>query len=543
MESDTILLLYPNARPAPMTRAYKKPMNTMRSKSNSLQDVQWNTQGIMRPPDLSSSQPQATMSCTASSRSIRSTSSSPSVSSAGSVIVQTATKALSAVKTAVKTALRPKKKARVGQDKADEANTAASQSDKDNIAELKRLQAIKDKVDVVYNKDHRKAHVFHCAAKRCKGKGTVRRYQDSKDRAATSNLKTHAVRCFRPEAVNAAFSADNSTSPRDGSIFAAFARQGQQPVTVSHRALTAQETRARIALWCAESNRPMNIVQDHQFTTLMQAGRPSTIIPSPSTVLRDIKTAFEASRASIDKILRDHDGRVHFATDAWTSPNHQAMVAWMVHLHHEGNILVFLLDVCEVDKSHTGETLVAAFHQMLIKHGLKNKILAVNADNASSNDTQTDALDALPNSFSCVNCVRCFNHTLQLAVKALLRPFSKEDGDKDDEAEALPELEPTDEDDDDEDGDDTEMTKLTSRTLLPVSLQKSSQPCWPTQRQLALSSSSCGLREHLIPRDVQTRWNSTFDMLRETLKYCTTVDAITADKALNLRHFELSDDE
>ncbi|KAG6804729.1 hypothetical protein H0H92_002843, partial [Tricholoma furcatifolium] len=73
------------------------------------------------------------------------------------------------------------------------------------------------------------------------------------------------------------------------------------------------------------------------------------------------------------QLLREHEGHVHFATDAWTSPNHRAMVAWTVHLHHQGHILVFLLDVLEVPESHTGATLAAAFHRMLINHGLKNK--------------------------------------------------------------------------------------------------------------------------------------------------------------------------
>ncbi|KAG6839609.1 hypothetical protein C0991_000965 [Blastosporella zonata] len=54
---------------------------------------------------------------------------------------------------------------------------------------------------------------------------------------------------------------------------------------------------------------------------------------------------------------------------------------------------------------------------------------------------------------------------------------------------------------------------------------------------------SLGLHWCLIPRDVRTQWNSTFDMLQMALSYCMAVDAITADKALNLRHYELFDDE
>jgi hypothetical protein len=44
----------------------------------------------------------------------------------------------------------------------------------------------------------------------------------------------------------------------------------------------------------------------------------------------------------------EYPGKLSFGTDAWTSPNHRAFVAWTVHLQHEGHPLVFLLDIIEV---------------------------------------------------------------------------------------------------------------------------------------------------------------------------------------------------
>jgi hypothetical protein len=62
--------------------------------------------------------------------------------------------------------------------------------------------------------------------------------------------------------------------------------------------------RAHIARWCAESNRPLNIVKDRQFEILMKTGRPGTSIPSPSTVTRDVKLVFERTRERINRILK-----------------------------------------------------------------------------------------------------------------------------------------------------------------------------------------------------------------------------------------------
>lgn len=55
---------------------------------------------------------------------------------------------------------------------------------------------------------------------------------------------------------------------------------------------------------------------------------------------------------------------------------------------------------------------------------LTKKILTVNTDNATSNDTQTTKLDQLDNTFNEENQVRCFNHTLQLSTKAVLKLFN-----------------------------------------------------------------------------------------------------------------------
>ena len=89
----------------------------------------------------------------------------------------------------------------------------------------------------------RVAHFFACSSKNCKTETRgVRRYQDKKDKASTANLQHHAIRCFGEDAVNEALKGESSGS-RSGNIFSAFARQGQRPVTYSHRAHLTPEFR------------------------------------------------------------------------------------------------------------------------------------------------------------------------------------------------------------------------------------------------------------------------------------------------------------
>ena len=65
-----------------------------------------------------------------------------------------------------------------------------------------------------------------------------------------------------------------------------------------------------------------------------------------------------------------------------------------------------------------------AFQAMLECFSLTEKILTVNADNATANNKQTTKLDSLNNSFNEENCVWCFNHTIQLSATTLLKPFN-----------------------------------------------------------------------------------------------------------------------
>jgi len=96
-------------------------------------------------------------------------------------------------------------------------------------------------------------------------------YQDKGDKSLTANLRHHAVRCFGEDGVNATMKGEAAGS-QSGSIFNAFAHQGQRPVKHSNRAYTSLEfryvynwyeclrqlmyTSAHIAKWVAKKQPP-----------------------------------------------------------------------------------------------------------------------------------------------------------------------------------------------------------------------------------------------------------------------------------------------
>ena len=46
-----------------------------------------------------------------------------------------------------------------------------------------------------------------------------------------------------------------------------------------------------------------------------------------------------------------------------------------------------------------------------------------------------------------------------------------------------------------------------------------------------------------MPRDVSTRWNSTFTMLNFALEYRSAIDSLTGDHAADIRKLEVDDEE
>jgi hypothetical protein len=48
--------------------------------------------------------------------------------------------------------------------------------------------------------------------------------------------------------------------------------------------------------------------------------------------------------------LQEYDGKINFAMDAWTSPDHYAYVTLTAHLEVKGEPISIVLDVIEVPK-------------------------------------------------------------------------------------------------------------------------------------------------------------------------------------------------
>jgi hypothetical protein len=82
----------------------------------------------------------------------------------------------------------------------------------------------------------------------------------------------------------------------------------------------------------------------------------------------------EPDQSETKRNTQNVDGKLSFATDAWTSPNHKAYMAITVHFEKNGTPMALLLDLVEVPKSHTGVNLANTFVEVLEAFGIKDKV-------------------------------------------------------------------------------------------------------------------------------------------------------------------------
>ncbi|KAF5353057.1 hypothetical protein D9758_008810 [Tetrapyrgos nigripes] len=205
----------------------------------------------------------------------------------------------------------------------------------------------------------------------------------------------------------------------------------------------------------------------------------------------------------------------------------------VVAMEQEGVPLSFLLDFVELGKSHSGKNLGIAFLGILKDFGIESKILGITCDNALNNDKMIAYLERNLVEFPGVSShIRCFNHVkkaedmdevehalAELAVgmdveelQTQIREGNSESAKGEDQPDLIVDmLEGFDEDEAEE-----LRRKIVPVTQVLVKLRKISFKTINSSTLLLPQWFSI-LKEHkkemVIPRDVQTHWNSSHDML------------------------------
>ncbi|KAL5478914.1 hypothetical protein ACEPAI_2201 [Sanghuangporus weigelae] len=212
----------------------------------------------------------------------------------------------------------------------------------------------------------------------------------------------------------------------------------------------------------------------------------------------------------------------------------------------------------EITGAHSGENLAAIVWSTVEMYGLKNKLIAINCDNASNNDTMMQHLEAHMRddgimSFSADKAqMRCMPHIVHLAAMKLLEVIGAAKGINEQTRNYQSDINPPGEDeevmreDEPEDDDTTDMlTSIAKLRKLVHIIRDSAQHRQDWRKHLVTIQKEISENTKdetlMLILDVPTRWSSTHQMLNCALRFQHAIDVFSTRR--ELRQHELDEED
>ncbi len=146
------------------------------------------------------------------------------------------------------------------------------------------------------------------------------------------------------------------------------------------------------------ANLPFTVVKDPEVINLIRLLHPNAHL-SRRKRIRDL---LASQYGEIQQDLLPglgHITKVSIFVDCWISPNSLAFLAIVCYyVAQDWEYKEILLEFEPVSGSHTGQNLAQVVKQVLLRHNLCHRLLAVTHNNASNNNTLQQSLGAWLNS-------------------------------------------------------------------------------------------------------------------------------------------------
>ncbi|PLW23944.1 hypothetical protein PCASD_14163 [Puccinia coronata f. sp. avenae] len=282
-----------------------------------------------------------------------------------------------------------------------------------------------------------------------------------------------------------------------------------------------------IVYFLSDCDLPFALVEKKSFRELLQLLNCNTSTFGQTCISNHLARTFILTSEIIKLNFISNQKYLSFTEDAWTSPNVTAFMAVTVHfINDDFELKNLTLAVPHVQGPHTGENFAELFEGVLQRFECSNKLHTITADNAGTNNTMAWKLSSLIPSFEpSQHLLGCVAHVINLAAKAGLLFLGGDEADQSGQPLSTSAMDlsfiTT-----EADGTGVNLKTVLKRVHgLSVHIRSS-----PQRRQRfkeivkALQLDKYDKKHACLVLDVETRWNSTFDMFQRAVQLRLSCD-------------------
>ena len=177
--------------------------------------------------------------------------------------------------------------------------------------------------------------------------------------------------------------------------------------------------------WVVDANIPFRQPEHWRLRRISDYLNPSVAATnahiSHNTVRKRIVDLHLQHKRVIIEHLRSVLGQIHVAFDGWRSRNRHALYGIVCfYVGHGGVPCILVLGLPELKIAHSGDNIAAQILEILDSYEIKDKVGYITLDNAANMDTAAEGIAFALGFDPKQRRVRCFGHVINLVVRALL---------------------------------------------------------------------------------------------------------------------------